>query len=127
MTRQSHQTCDHANTKDARLKCRMTVTEIAAYRLERNWARVFGGTRELFNQKWNEQQGRCAICHREMIVGKMASTEACFDHCHKQRIPRGILCRRCNILLGWFEKFPFDIVRYVQHYEGGNTVDGELL
>lgn len=53
----------------------------------------------LFQERLSEQGGKCAICAKEMTVG-LSGRAACGDHCHETREPRGILCKRCNLLLG---------------------------
>ena len=58
-----------------------------------------GFTEELFNQRVKEQNNKCAICNcdfDENIVMRKKSA----DHCHSENKPRGILCRKCNVLLG---------------------------
>lgn len=61
--------------------------------------RKIGFTPELFKFIFNSQNGKCAICN--IILGKgMNLTAACADHCHERNIPRGILCKKCNLLLG---------------------------
>ena len=58
-----------------------------------------GFTQELFDQRLKEQNNKCAICScdfNETIYMKKKSA----DHCHNKNIPRGILCRKCNVLLG---------------------------
>lgn len=47
-----------------------------------------------------ESQGKaCAICKRLDPDGRHWHT----DHCHETGKLRGILCRRCNLGLGWFD------------------------
>jgi hypothetical protein len=53
----------------------------------------------LFSQRLAQQAGKCAIC--KVILGRgLAATSACADHCHETNTPRGVLCKRCNLLLG---------------------------
>jgi hypothetical protein len=40
------------------------------------------------------QVHKCAICSREI------DTSACFDHDHCTGLPRGLLCRNCNTMIG---------------------------
>jgi hypothetical protein len=50
-------------------------------------------------QKLLENQGnKCAICKKQLIK----KFDICVDHCHKTKIIRGILCRKCNSALGQF-------------------------
>ena len=46
----------------------------------------------------NKQNGRCAICKKDIIKIK-----ACVDHDHKTGKIRGLLCDKCNRALGGFE------------------------
>ena len=61
--------------------------------------RKAGFTTELFNERLAEQGGCCAICAVTLTTG-LGSTSACADHCHETCTPRGILCKRCNLMLG---------------------------
>lgn len=48
-----------------------------------------------FEQLLELQDGKCAICGiRAFDV----------DHCHKTGNIRGLLCTRCNAVVGWVEK-----------------------
>jgi hypothetical protein len=60
---------------------------------------IKGATVELYDQLLKEQGGVCGICGRLPKKRRLA-----FDHNHKHHFPRGLLCTRCNILLGVFEK-----------------------
>jgi hypothetical protein len=41
------------------------------------------------------QEGRCLICKTH--------AKLCVDHCHKSLKVRGLLCRSCNLGLGYFK------------------------
>lgn len=56
-------------------------------------ARKFGITKDSFEAMVAKQGGTCGICHKE-------TTTFDVDHCHETGIVRGLLCRRCNLLLG---------------------------
>lgn len=53
---------------------------------------------------WNAQGGRCVICQDpKKMVGDSSVTRADMlhvDHCHDSLAVRGLLCMRCNLLLG---------------------------
>ena len=55
----------------------------------------YGFTEELFQKKWNEQNGLCALpsCGKPIEVP---------DHNHITGKPRGLLCRNHNLGLGFF-------------------------
>ena len=45
---------------------------------------------------FEKQNNKCAICGIEFKT----INEGCVDHCHNTNIIRGILCNKCNLLLG---------------------------
>jgi hypothetical protein len=56
----------------------------------------YGLSKEEFNEMESEQSGICKICEKDKPL--------CVDHCHTSGRVRGLLCRDCNLLLG----FAFD-------------------
>lgn len=44
------------------------------------------------------QHQQCAVCRTEF--SKLSSKEIHADHCHRTGVPRGILCRDCNLAAG---------------------------
>src|SRR2546428_9677 len=58
--------------------------------------RMYGITPEQYDQMLLEQQGRCKICPRRPSKRKLN-----IDHCHKTGKVRGLLCWRCNQMLGY--------------------------
>jgi hypothetical protein len=59
-----------------------------------------GFTPETRKAKLEEQDNKCAICHREFAE----SANTCMDHEHiEPPKPRGMLCRKHNAALGGFE------------------------
>lgn len=57
--------------------------------------RRVGLSREEYDRLMAEQQGLCACCEEEPATA--------LDHCHISGRFRGILCNRCNLLIGWLE------------------------
>lgn len=55
----------------------------------------YGLSLEGYNQLFDEQEGRCAICSREQDDENL-----CVDHCHTSGEIRGLLCRQCNRAIG---------------------------
>jgi hypothetical protein len=53
---------------------------------------LYGITLEEWEALCAAQGGCCAICHRERRLD--------VDHCHESGKVRGLLCRRCNLMLG---------------------------
>jgi hypothetical protein len=59
----------------------------------------YGLTPETYEQMFQEQNNKCAIC-----LGDNSSSKRDWhiDHCHETGVVRGILCHHCNIGLGQF-------------------------
>ena len=51
-----------------------------------------------------KQKGRCVICEKR--IPKEWGEGVNIDHCHKSKKVRGLLCRKCNLGLGFFEDSP---------------------
>src|SRR5271157_1219669 len=71
----------------------------------RGHLKVLGWTPELYEKVLEEQEEKCAICKKPMILfGGAGGSRACADHEHvKPPKPRGILCGDCNTGLGKFK------------------------
>jgi len=67
------------------------------YRIKKH----FNITSDQFNLLLTQQNHQCAIC-------KISKSDKNFDidHCHKTKIVRGLLCRLCNMGLGYFKDSP---------------------
>lgn len=64
----------------------------------------YGITPEQWEQMFEDQGRRCAICnsdHPKIKTGRWAT-----DHCHASLGVRGILCHSCNVGLGNFKDNP---------------------
>ena len=61
--------------------------------------RQYGITLEEFNSKITQQENKCAICGNNFKDSK----DACMDHCHSSEKVRDVLCRSCNMGLGYFK------------------------
>jgi hypothetical protein len=63
------------------------------------WVRAlktYGISEAEYEAKLTEQAGCCKLCGDPPIPGK----RLCVDHDHDTGVVRGLLCRRCNLLLG---------------------------
>ncbi len=58
-----------------------------------------GFTKEIFKARLDSQLGLCGICEITLTKG-LSSNSASADHCHQTMKPRGILCKRCNLMIG---------------------------
>jgi len=65
--------------------------------------RSYGITLEEYNALLESQGGVCAICKcKETIIDRRTGEvrKLAVDHCHETKKVRGLLCRRCNMVLG---------------------------
>jgi hypothetical protein len=59
----------------------------------------YGITLDQFEQMFALQGSACAVCRKTGVT-------LCVDHCHRTGEIRGLLCRRCNIALGYCDDDP---------------------
>lgn len=92
--------------------------------------RKYGITREGYEALYAAQEGKCAICKisgedakrpgKPRLPGK--GSGLCVDHDHVTGKIRGLLCNRCNLAVGFFDKNPdlFDLaIEYLRcSFEG---------
>lgn len=57
------------------------------------------------------QGGKCAICGSDTSRWKHRFH---VDHCHLSGLVRGLLCNRCNPMLGWVEPRMKEILNYLK-------------
>lgn len=62
-------------------------------------ARKYGITREQFSEMMADQKEACATCRRQFDWSDK-QTKPHIDHCHGTGKIRGLLCNRCNTVLG---------------------------
>lgn len=55
------------------------------------------------------QNGKCAICEKILDIKYRKSFH--LDHCHKNKLYRGLLCQNCNVGLGYFDDNPELLMR----------------
>lgn len=72
---------------------------------------TYGITREKYIEMLSSQGGLCAICKSPTARWKK---QFHVDHCHKSLNIRGLLCNRCNPMLGWFETYREEISAYLE-------------
>jgi hypothetical protein len=63
------------------------------------YKREYGITLEEYNTILLKQNGKCAICGSE-TVGRKTDKNFIVDHDHKTGKVRGLLCHKCNAILG---------------------------
>lgn len=74
---------------------------------EREYFKKYGITVPEYEAMLAKQGGKCAICDGDCRTGQRLSV----DHDHVTGAVRGILCKRCNTGLGYFNDRPELLVR----------------
>lgn len=78
----------------------------------KNWLiKKYGLTEEQYNHLLTVQEGKCAICKRDFNEETPK-----IDHCHERGDNRGLLCQRCNLILGYLEKQLHDNVEILNAF-----------
>ena len=72
--------------------------------------RRYGITEEDRNAMLENQGFRCAICRTEEDPKYPLNV----DHCHTTGRVRGLLCKYCNLSLGWHEKYAEKAAEYLK-------------
>lgn len=67
---------------------------------KRHYSREYGITLDEYNETFENQQGKCAICGTHQIKLKKTLGQ---DHDHEFGYTRGLLCDECNKGLGCFK------------------------
>ena len=71
----------------------------------------YGITEEEYNKLYLSQNGKCAICGCDI---SLLGNDAHLDHDHTSKKNRGLLCKRCNLGLGFLNTE--EILIKAQHY-----------
>lgn len=86
-----------------------------------------GVTRLEYERMARDQQYRCAICHEEESGERLGRVlELAVDHDHTTKVVRGLLCRRCNLILGKVGDQTALLQRMIDYLEEHADVQGEL-
>lgn len=65
----------------------------------------YGVTQEQYAEMLRAQGGGCAICGSS-DPGKESGFKLSVDHCHQTNVIRGLLCKNCNLAIGYFQDNP---------------------
>lgn len=69
--------------------------------LNAHYKKMYGLSFEQVERLKNAQDNRCYICKEQKIGRKIRGL--CVDHNHKTGVIRGLLCHRCNMVVGFLE------------------------
>jgi hypothetical protein len=77
---------------------------------------TYGITVEQYDELLHKQNGRCAICNTDKPDGP----GKCFvvDHDHKRKSVRGLLCCKCNFVLGHANDDPAILASSIKYLAG---------
>lgn len=104
---------------DLALDCHACVRPMMrAYHLRR----AYGMTMQDYDRMFEAQGGRCAICRSDKSFGRGEAFNIDHDHsCSGHHAPsagcpecvRGLVCNRCNVLIGWLEDHGEEVRSYL--------------
>lgn len=79
---------------------------------------TYGLTLEEYDEKLKAQNYVCAICFKPNVQTTHRQTERLsVDHCHKTGMIRDLLCRKCNMEVGVFEKNKERLQAYIDKFK----------
>ncbi len=90
--------CLKANTKRFR---KNNPDKFKFWQRRNSLKKLYGIDINEYNRIFQIQGGRCAICKKHQ---SQLSKNLAIDHCHKTSSIRGLLCQKCNLDLGIYEK-----------------------
>ncbi len=74
---------------------------VRGYKRKSHLKKVYGLTVEQYEAMYTAQNGCCAICGAAAAM--QLYEKLCVDHCHATGVVRGLLCKKCNTLIGMAE------------------------
>lgn len=72
----------------------------------------YGITENDYQKMLAEQKGVCKICGVEETVNLSV------DHCHTTGTVRGLLCKKCNVGIGYFKDNPDTLAKAIEYLQG---------
>ncbi len=72
----------------------------------RNLWKNYRMTADEFNELWASQDGKCAICEIDLAPKGRTPNSVAVDHNHENGAVRGLLCRTCNVGIGYLNDDP---------------------
>lgn len=89
-------------------------TRLAAYARNSYYMRRYGIPAAEVDARIAAQDGRCPICTSKLVI---PSKKTHLDHCHRTSKLRGILCNRCNLMLGYAKESVEVLRRAIKYLE----------
>jgi len=78
----------------------------------------YGLTRARYDELLAKQNGKCAICGADnsgVVRQNGEYRRMCVDHDHKTGKLRGLLCTRCNLVLGYIKDQPDLLPMFIEY------------
>lgn len=75
-----------------------------------HYRRKYGITPADHERMYRDQGSRCALCSKDFEL-----RGAHVDHDHESGVVRGLLCRGCNLALGYMERRPTFLARVIDY------------
>lgn len=82
------------------------------YERNRQYQKMYGINIADYDRMLLEQGGVCKMCGADKAGPKRFYF--CVDHCHATGRVRALLCTRCNVAVGFYEKHAEKIMKYLQ-------------
>jgi hypothetical protein len=128
-TKERHKQYEIANKEKLKLKrkkyCIENKEKIKEYhdthkeeRRKSSLKREYKITLEEYNQMLEKQKDSCAICHEKF----KSSTHTQVDHDHKTGKVRGLLCRKCNSILGYSNDEIQILLNAINYLKNNDTI-----
>jgi len=114
-------TCRHCNIEFMATSTRKYCGTCAPDRSAYFRIRYYGLSQPEFDAMLAKQVGLCSLCKEALVVG--GATNLNVDHCHVSGKVRGLLCHRCNMIVGFLDKSD-DCTETLKRIE--NYIKGEI-
>jgi hypothetical protein len=82
-----------------------------------NLEKKYNFSKDDFNTMMQKQDGKCAICEKDHSD---AYNGLYVDHCHSAGLVRGLLCKECNVGIGFFKdntKILKNAIKYIETHK----------
>lgn len=116
----SRQSVDYArrNAEKRRVYSRAYHAQNPERVLKWNLRKYRGMAIETYKAMLDSQGGACAICTKPFGGAKLSRPHV--DHCHQSGVVRGLLCGRCNSMLGFAGDAPSVLASAAGYLRRGN-------
>ena len=76
----------------------------------------YGISTDDYDALLGQQNGICAICETQ------SEQTLCVDHCHSTGMVRGLLCRKCNLGLGYYDDEPRLLLKAIAYLKRSRRI-----